>query len=111
MSYVPQSPMESGRAPLNTTSNLNTMQKLINVLAVVSFGVSAAVVAGGVYVYQNQEALVDSAKKQVTDAVKDLLSQSELGSVLVGGSSDVDVTDEALDVDSNPPVEIPVVPF
>ena len=86
------------------------MQKLINVLAVVSFGVSAAVVAGGVYVYQNQESLIDSAKREVTDAVKDLLGQSELGSVLIGGP-EVDVTDEALDVGSNPPVEIPAVPF
>jgi 5-keto 4-deoxyuronate isomerase len=87
------------------------MQKVINFLALTSFVVSAGVVAGGVYVYQNQEALVENAKREVTDAVKDLLSQSELGSVLVGGSSNVDVTDEALDVESNPPVEIPVVPF
>ena len=48
-------------------------------MAVTSFVVSGCVVAGGVYVYQNKDALIDEAKTQVTDAVKDLLGASELG--------------------------------
>ena len=85
------------------------MQKVINALAVTSFVVSAAVVAGGVYVYTQKDALIANAKTQVTDAVKDMLGASQLGSALIGGS--VDVTDEALGVDTNPPVSIPSVPF
>lgn len=90
------------------------MQKLINVLAVTSFIVSAGVVGGGVYIYNNQEAIIDDIKEQVTDAVKDLFSGSQLGSALVSGSmpdDEVDVTDEALGTDANPPVQLPVVPF
>lgn len=84
------------------------MQKLINLMAVTSFVVSGCVVAGGVYVYQNKDALIDEAKTQVTDAVKDLLGASQLGSALIGGG-DVDVTDEALDADTAVP--LPVDPF
>jgi hypothetical protein len=76
------------------------MQKVINVLAVVSFGVSAAIVAGGVYVYQNKDSIADNIKQQVieaatsgvTDALPDLL----------GGSSDG--TPEL-------PVTMPSMPF
>ena len=53
------------------------MQKLINVLALASFGVSAAVVGGGVYVYLNKDALIEGAKeaaiKQVTATVTEAL--------------------------------------
>lgn len=93
---------------------MRTMQKLINFLAVTSFIVSAGVVGGGVYLYKNQDAIIDDIKEQVTDAVKDLFSGSQLGSALVGGPSldnEIDVTDEALGVDANPPVQLPSVPF
>ena len=84
------------------------MQKLINLMAVTSFVVSGCVVAGGVYVYQNKDSLIDQAKTQVTDAVKDLLGASQLGSALIGGG-DTDVTDEALGADTAVP--LPVDPF
>ena len=88
------------------------MQKVINALAIASFVVSGAVVASGVYVYMNKDALVEQVKTEALDAVKELLGTSELGSVLVGGvSDDVDVTDEALGVDTNPPVNLPTSPF
>ncbi len=44
------------------------MQKLINLLALTSFGVSACVVGAGVYVYQNKDALVDAAVKSAVAA-------------------------------------------
>jgi len=44
------------------------MQKLINLLALASFGVSAAVVAGGAYVYLNRESIVESVKEQAIKA-------------------------------------------
>ena len=58
------------------------MQKLINVLAVTSFVVSAGVVGGGVYLYANKDALIEQAKeramKQVQDMLPSLLSVPEL---------------------------------
>ena len=86
------------------------MQKLINVLAVFSFGVSAAVVGGGIYLFSQQDQIKARVTAQVTDAIKEAIGTSELGSVLLGGvSDDVDVTDEALG--ANNPVELPVSPF
>ena len=53
------------------------MQKLINVLALASFGVSAAIVGAGAYVYLNKDALIESAKeqaiKQITSSVTEAL--------------------------------------
>ena len=86
------------------------MQKLINVLAVISFGVSGAVVAGGVYVYANQDSIKENIKGQIMDGVKDAIGGSQIGSALISGSSPgVDVTDEALGADSA--VSLPVIPF
>ena len=85
------------------------MQKLINVLAVISFGVSGAFVAGGVYVYANQDAIKESIKERVMEGVKEAIGGSQIGSALINGSSGVDVTDETLGADSALP--IPSIPF
>ena len=87
------------------------MQKIINVLAVVSFGVSGAVVAGGVYVYTQRDAIKDNIRERVMEGVIDAIGGSQIGSALISGSSGVDVTDNALGVDINPPVDIPISPF
>ena len=47
------------------------MQIVFNTIASLSFLVSAAVVAGGVYVYNNQGAIVDDIKEQITKAATD----------------------------------------
>lgn len=44
------------------------MQKVINVLSLASFVVSAAVVGGGVYVYFNKDAMIEDVKEKVTKA-------------------------------------------
>ena len=53
------------------------MQKLINLLALASFGVSAAIVGAGAYVYLNKDAMIEAAKeeaiKQVTATVTEAL--------------------------------------
>ena len=49
------------------------MQKLINVLALSSFLVSAAVVGGGVYIYLNKDPLIEKAKSQVMESIADIL--------------------------------------
>ena len=88
------------------------MQKMVNVLAILSFGVSSMVVSSAVYLYINKDSLISHAKREALDSVRELMGTSQLGQVLVDGpSSEVDVTDEALGVDSNPPIRIPQTPF
>ena len=45
------------------------MQKIINVLSVTSFIISASVVGVGVYLYANKDALIDSAKEKIMGQV------------------------------------------
>jgi len=52
------------------------MQTLINVLALASFAVSAAVVGGGAYVYLNKDAMIENAKKGVTKAATEAITQA-----------------------------------
>ena len=59
------------------------MQKLINVLAVASTVVSAAVVGSGLYVYVNRASIIDGIKSQAVEAA--LGSLGGLGGV--GGGS------------------------
>ena len=56
------------------------MQKLINVLALSSFLVSAAAVSGGVYLYLNKDSLVEKVKGQIMESVTD-----SIPGALVGG--------------------------
>ena len=49
------------------------MQKLINVLALSSFLVSAAVVGGGVYIYTNKDPLIEKVKEQVMESISETL--------------------------------------
>ena len=60
------------------------MQKLINVLAVTSFLVSASVVASGAYVYMNRDSLQETAVDRITDTITEMLP-SMLGGVGLGG--------------------------
>ena len=62
------------------------MQKLINVLALSSFLVSAAVVGGCVYLYSNKDPLIERVKGQVIESIQETLSgalSGGLGSDLV----------------------------
>ena len=60
------------------------MQKIINVLAVASGLVSAAVVASGVFVYVNRDSIVDSIKSQAIEAVSGSLGGGLGGDLPVG---------------------------
>ena len=60
------------------------MQKIINVLAVASGIVSAAVVASGVFVYVNRDSIVDSIKSQAIEAVTGSLGGGLGGDLPVG---------------------------
>ena len=52
------------------------MQKLINVLAVSSFALSAAIVGSGVYVYLNKDAMIENAKAKVTKAATEAITNA-----------------------------------
>ena len=60
------------------------MQKIINVLAVASGIVSAAVVASGVLVYVNRDSIVDSIKSQALEAVSGSLGGGLGGDLPIG---------------------------
>lgn len=50
------------------------MQKLINVLAVLSFVGTASVVGGGAYVYLNKDSIVENIKSQVASAATEAIT-------------------------------------
>lgn len=50
------------------------MQKIINVLALTSFAVSAAVVGGGTYVYLNKDAMMEKAKERIAKAATEAIA-------------------------------------
>ena len=64
------------------------MQKIVNVLAIASGIVSAAVVASGVFVYVNRDSIIDNIKSQAIEAVTGSLGGS-LGAPDLGGTPDV----------------------
>ena len=52
------------------------MQKVINVLAVLSFLGTASIVGGGAYVYLNTEAIAEDAKEKVTKAATEAIAEA-----------------------------------
>ena len=56
------------------------MQKIINVLSIASFVISASIAGAGIYVYANKDALIENAKEKIMkqagkaagEAIKDL---------------------------------------
>ena len=60
------------------------MRKVIDTLAVLSFAVSATVVAGAGYLYVQKDALIDSVKAQATEQITGIVTDA-VGGALVGG--------------------------
>jgi len=81
------------------------MQKVINVLALVSFAVSAGVVSAGAYVYLNQDSIKEEIKRQVTEGIKGSIGGA-LGSALLSAPAD-----PVEGMDETGAVPIPVIPF
>jgi hypothetical protein len=81
------------------------MQKVINVLALISFAVSAGVVGTGVYVVANKEAIKENIKEQITKGVKDSIGGA-LGGALTSGPAD-----PVAGMDESGAVPIPAIPF
>ena len=57
------------------------MQKLINVLAVLSFVGTASIIGGGVYVYIKKDALIENAKEKVAKAAAEAIAGALPGMV------------------------------
>jgi len=57
------------------------MQKLINLLALASFGVSAAVVGGGAYLYLNKDTLIEGAREKAIEAVTSAITEALPGMI------------------------------
>ncbi len=72
------------------------MQKIINVLAIASGVVSAAVVASGVFVYVNRDSIVDSIKSQAIEAVTGSLGGGLGGDLPLGTPDLAPPTDSAV---------------
>ena len=84
------------------------MQKLINVLALSSFVVSAAVVGGGVYVYLNKDAMIESAKEKVTKAATEAIAGALPGMLDAALPELPEVTGPALPVgETGPDIRLP----
>jgi len=86
------------------------MQKVINVLAIASTVVSAAVVGSGLYVYVNRASIVDGIKSQAMEAV--MGSMGGLGGV-GGGSLPLGTNDLAPTAPqaAGPSLPVPNSPF
>ena len=55
------------------------MQKVINVLAVLSFLGTASIIGGGVYVYLQKDALIESAREKVAKAAAEAIAGALAG--------------------------------
>ena len=62
------------------------MRKVLDVMTVVSFLVSATVVGGGVYLYTQKDALVERARERATEAITEAVTGALAGG-LTGGLS------------------------
>ena len=62
------------------------MRKVLDVMTVVSFLVSATVVGGGVYLYTQKDVLVERARERATEAITEAVTGALAGG-LTGGLS------------------------
>jgi|TARA_E500000318_G_scaffold16951_2_gene17207 hypothetical protein len=52
------------------------MQKFINVLACLSFGISSGIVAGGMYIYFEKDNIIESAKENITKEIQSIVENA-----------------------------------
>ncbi len=57
------------------------MQKLINVVALLSGLVSLGVVGGGAYLYMNKDAMIENARTKVTEEITKTITEALPGMV------------------------------
>ena len=74
------------------------MQKLINALAVLSFLGTASIIGGGVYVYLQKDALIESAKEKIANAATEAIAGALPGMLDAAMPELPDVTGGAIPV-------------
>lgn len=82
------------------------MQKLINLIALLSGLVSLSVVGGGAYLYLNKDTLVEDARAKVTKAVTDTVTEALPGMIQGAMPKMPEVTGPAM-----PTTTGPAIPF
>ena len=83
------------------------MQKIINVLALASFCVSAGIVGGGYYVYTQRDAYIESVKENIAKEIQGIVEDA-----LVGGlNSSVPEVPGVTEVPSTEGNTVPSIPF
>ncbi len=86
------------------------MQKLINVLALASFGVSAVLVAGGSWVYVNRYKIVNDVKNIAADEIMNMVPDMMSGALKPPSVPAMPGAPGAVG-GSTGPIAIPVIPF
>ena len=82
------------------------MQKLINLIALLSGLVSLSVVGGGAYLYLNKDTLIEDARGKVTKAVTDTVTEALPGMIQGAMPKMSEVTGPAI-----PKTTGPALPF
>ena len=57
------------------------MQKLVNVVALLSGLVSLSVVGGGAYLYLNKDAMIEDARAKATEAITEAITEALPGMI------------------------------
>ena len=86
------------------------MQKVINVLALSSFAVSVAVVAGGVYLYTQKDVIINDIKRDFIKGATEGV-QNALPGMLDGATPSVPTDIGGTTGQAPGPRIMPVVPF
>ena len=84
------------------------MQKLINVLALSSFVVSAAVVGGGTWLYLNKDVMLEEAREKIATAATEAIAGALPGMLDAAMPELPEVTGPALPVgETGPDIRLP----
>jgi hypothetical protein len=87
------------------------MQKVINVLALASFGFSSVLVAGGGWVYMNRYRLVNDIKNIAADEIMDMVPSMMSGALKPPSVPAMPGAPSAVGGSTGSPVAIPTLPF
>ena len=82
------------------------MQKLINLIALLSGLVSLSVLGGGAYLYLNKDTLIEDARGKVTKAVTEAVTEALPGMVQGAMPKMPDVTGPALPTSTGPAIPL-----
>ena len=86
------------------------MQKVLNVLTVISFGTLTIGTAAGVYVYTQRDAIVENVRGQIIGGIREALPGLIVDS-MNGPVPTLPIPDGGTDAASPVPLPVPSLPF